>query len=118
MNDSTGIDGTGASFRGLLQLLASPVDQRQYAEDVPIADVPAELVCMRFDDIYHPNAGFFRDPFSDEEQAILTRFNAFYDTEVKGYPSTHEIAVLQASESWRVVTAASADTLSALGWTD
>jgi len=33
----------------VLQILASPFEQLEYQQDVQIADVPAELLCMWFD---------------------------------------------------------------------
>jgi hypothetical protein len=49
-----------------LRLLASPSEQRKYKEDVPIADVPGELICG-FDDFYHPKNKEFLDSFTENE---------------------------------------------------
>jgi hypothetical protein len=52
---------------GLMRMLASKNEQLAYERDVPIANVPAELVCMWFDDFYHPEAGLFLEAFSPAE---------------------------------------------------
>jgi hypothetical protein len=38
-----------------IDLLAHPSKQFEYEKNVPIADVPAELVCGFCDDLYSPN---------------------------------------------------------------
>ena len=39
-----------------IELLSLPSEQLEYERDVPIADVPAELVCGFCDDLYHPKS--------------------------------------------------------------
>jgi hypothetical protein len=68
---------------GLLDLLGSTDAQLEYQKKVPIADVPSELICMWFDDLYHPETDLHRQSFSPEEQLILADFNAFYDMRVE-----------------------------------
>ncbi|MCP3998750.1 MAG: hypothetical protein GY722_27315 [bacterium] len=92
------------SIRDLLELITSPEQQREYERDVPIADVPAELVCMWFDDLYHPDHEGFRCCFSDQELSALARFNIFYDQRIEALPdSSAGLAALQASPAWQEV---------------
>jgi len=62
----------------LLRLLSSEQEQLDYEANVPVADVPAELVCMWFDDQYHPDDAFFRSCFHPGELAALAGFHSFY----------------------------------------
>ena len=50
-----------------LRLLASPDAQVEYQRKVPIADVPAELICQWFDDSFWPDETRLRALFSDAE---------------------------------------------------
>jgi hypothetical protein len=111
-------------LRELLELLADPEAQRRYEVNVPIADVPGELVCMWFDDLYHPDTSCphfpdsicFAGCFSNEERSILARFNSVYDREKRKYPEDCDVSELQASEAWRTVTEAATTALTELGW--
>lgn len=62
----------------LLELISDPIAQRSYEFDVSIADVPAELVSMWFDDLYHPKMPWFSEAFSDHELTKLASFHNFY----------------------------------------
>jgi hypothetical protein len=59
----------------LLQPLASEELQLVYERTVPIADVPAELLCKWFDDLYYPG---IESQFEPGEAEALSRFNVFY----------------------------------------
>jgi len=50
-----------------INLLAHPSKQLQYEKDVPIANVPAELVCGFCDDLYHPKSEGMLAAFTVEE---------------------------------------------------
>ena len=65
----------------LLKLTSSFDEQIKYEKSVPIADVPAELICMWFDDFYHLTEDFKKD-FSIDELDALSKFNSFYDEKV------------------------------------
>jgi hypothetical protein len=54
-----------------IKLLAHPSEQLEYEKKVPIADVPAELVCGYCDDLYHPKSPDFINAFSEEELKSL-----------------------------------------------
>lgn len=50
---------------------ASPSDQLKYERDVPVANVPAELICGFVDDLYHPKSELFLDAFTEQELKSL-----------------------------------------------
>lgn len=50
-----------------IELLSSPSKQREYEKSVPIANVPAELICGYCDDLYHPQSERMLSQFSTEE---------------------------------------------------
>mgnify|MGYP003621848225 FL=1 len=63
----------------ILELIASYQAQRDYEKNVAIANVPAELVCMWFDDFYHLTPAF-KAEFTEKELNALSCFNEFYDS--------------------------------------
>ena len=48
-----------------IELLSMPSKQLEYENNVPFANVPAELICGFCDDLYHPKS-----------EQMLSRFNA------------------------------------------
>ena len=46
-----------------IELLSSPSAQLKYERDVPMANVPAALICGFVDDLYHPKSKLFVTPF-------------------------------------------------------
>jgi len=42
-----------------IELLSLPSKQLEYEKNVPIANVPAELICGFCDDLYHPKSKEF-----------------------------------------------------------
>jgi hypothetical protein len=97
-------------IRDLLALLADPERQRAYERKVPIAHVPAELVCMWFDDLYHPDDAAFVRAFSTPELAALEEFNwAYRSVADELEPLAASVGELHAHSAWgRVSPAASA----------
>jgi len=98
----------GSMERGLresivetLKIIASKRAQIEYEKNVPIADVHAELVCMWFDDLYHPKADLFLKSFSEEERAVLAKFNAFYEARLDSLPKT--LKELHRTSEWNEV---------------
>ncbi len=63
---------------GLLRLLSSEAEQLAYQQVVPYVNVPEELLCMWFNDLYHPEDPFFRSCFTQPELNAMARFNQFY----------------------------------------
>ena len=71
-----------------LQLIADIEAQKSYEANVPIADVPAELVNQWFDDFYHPDSDWYKEPFTNNELDVLGEFHAFYDARVSSLPDS------------------------------
>ncbi len=98
----------------LLELLSSLENQLEYQENVPIADVPSELVCMWFDDFYHLTEDF-KQAFSASELEVLASFNKFYEFNSKKLPSPEEgLKALQSNESWLEIAKRAKATLNIL----
>lgn len=104
-------------YRELLVLLSDSDAQLAYEVNVPIANVPAELVCMWFDDLYLPDSVLFRDSFSPEEAVVLAEFNSTYDAYEDKLPMDEGVVALHASSEWATVMAAATAALDSLGWT-
>lgn len=84
--------------------LASPAAQLQYEHDVPIADVPAELVCFGTD-FYNPKYKPFVDAFTNDELRSLAELygRVCIASEVINKKSCHSVAELQKIKEWRSV---------------
>lgn len=100
---------------GLLRTLASKDEQLSYEFDVPVANVPAELVCQWFDDLYHPEGNLFLEAFSAAERERLARFHTFYKERVKDLPDT--LAEMHQTAAWLEVMGEAQQVLLDLGWT-
>lgn len=85
----------------LLRTIAHRERQLEYQRNVPIANVAAELVCEWFDDLYHPEAIFFQNLFTESERARLAKFNEFYGGRVDELPDT--LDEMHASRSWHEI---------------
>ena len=83
-----------------LELLSALDQQMEYEKNVSIADVPAELVCIWFDDLYHPDTDLFRQSFTEEEAGILREFNNFYAARKNSLPHAHDVNELHQSAVW------------------
>jgi hypothetical protein len=87
----------------LLQLFASEEQQLAYERDVPHVDITNELVCMWFDDQYHPGRGFDQF-FSPDELAALDEFDRFYTERVDRLPESQgTVRIWLACPIWREV---------------
>jgi hypothetical protein len=87
----------------LLQLLASEEQQLAYERDVPHVDITAELVCMWFNDQYHPSRGF-DTVFSPDDLAALAEFHHFYDERVDRLPESQgTVRTWLACPLWREI---------------
>jgi len=99
----------------LLQLLASEERQLAYERDVPHVDITAELVCMWFNDTYHPGDKFFASCFSEGEQAALAQFHTFYQERSHRLPESRgTVHTWLASPAWREIMAEASKTLEKL----
>ena len=104
--------GLRESIVDTLKIIASKRAQIEYEKNVPIANVPAELACMWFDDLYHPKAYLFLESFSEEERAVLAKFNAFYEARLDSLPKT--LKELHKSSEWNEVCEKANEVLSEL----
>jgi len=66
-----------------IELLSNPSDQVQYEKDVPIPNVPAELICVFCDDLYHPKSDALQSQFTQEELEGLERLFRVLDEAAK-----------------------------------
>jgi hypothetical protein len=99
---------------GLVRTLASKDEQLAYERDVPIANVPAELACMWFDDLYQPDGDLFLEAFTPTERDRLARFHTFYDARIEQLPDT--LAELHRDAAWLEVMGEAQRVLEDLGW--
>jgi hypothetical protein len=101
-------DSLRRGVRELLALLASEEQQLNYERQVPIADVPAELLCMWFNDNYHPGSGWSSE-FTSGELEALAHFNAVYESLAQRLPrSQGTVRTWLADPSWRKIMNAAA----------
>jgi hypothetical protein len=104
-----------AGIIGLLEIIASKDKQLTYEADVPVADVPAELLCLWFNSLYHPEASGFRSCFKQSELETLAVFNKFYAEKEKLLPQEYTgIGTWLQTEEWREVMKAAEKTLETL----
>lgn len=89
-------------YMEVLRLLADPEAQLRYERDAPIADVPAELVCMWFDDL---NADEPSGALSPAHASRIKAFSVFYELRVDDLPTGSGVAVLQESTKWQEIMA-------------
>ena len=96
----------------LLQLLASEEEQLTYERNVPHVDITAELVCMWFDDTYHPDDAFFASCFSPDELAALAESHLFYDQRNDRLPeSKGTVRTWLSNQSWLEIMGKAQETL-------
>jgi hypothetical protein len=88
------------SILGLLHILSSAQEQLEYEENVP-GVVPTELICMWFDDLYHPASGIMQG-FTPEESIALTEFDRYYSTHKDRLPNANgTIMTWLADHTWQ-----------------
>lgn len=87
--------------------LASPSDQMQYERDVPIADVPAELICGFVDYLYRPKWQPFLDAFTVQELKSLAELYGRLCIASDAFTKydCHSVADIQKLAEWRAVMA-------------
>lgn len=101
-------------IKDAFEMLASRAEQARYAQNVPIADVPSELVCMWFDHMYHPESWQHKEAFSAEEQKILAAFDAFYRARSNYLPDT--LTAMHADIQWNEIVGEARRTLDSIKW--
>jgi len=85
------------------ELASSRGEQLCYEHDVPIADVPAELICMWSDQVPYenPDGHFVAPAFSVEEQAALCKFHIVWQRIVQDIPDRFgSLSEFQATPHW------------------
>lgn len=85
----------------MIELLSLPSKQMEYEKNVPIAEVPAELICGFCDDLYHPRSESFIAEFSEDELKAMTHLYGLLSEAAK--VSAHSVTELQESRKWRSV---------------
>ena len=90
-----------------IALLASASEQLRYERDVPIADVPSELVCGFTDDLFHPKSRSFLDAFTEQEMKSLAEIYGMLciASKVIEQQNCHRVTELQKISEWRSVMA-------------
>lgn len=63
-----------------LELLSSEEAAFEYQQQVPIANVPAELFCWWFDNAYMPSSSVFCGAFTQQELRDLAAFNNVFES--------------------------------------
>ena len=86
-----------------IDLLAHPSKQLQYEKNVPIADVPAELICGFCDDLYHPKSEQMLSQFTEEELKGLAHLYGVL-SEAAHIEAQSVIEVIK-HPKWKAVTA-------------
>ena len=75
----------------------------EYERDVPHVDITKELVCMWFDDLYHPGRAFDH-LFSPAELSALDEFSRFYEDRLSHLPESQgTVRTWLGSPVWREV---------------
>lgn len=100
----------------VLRTIASPEEQAKYNANVPIANVPDELIAQWFDDFFHPDIKDFVEMFSDEEWRVLEEFHKFFLKRLPKIPRSFED--MQCNNHWIEVIRKANWTINELGWND
>jgi len=93
-------------------MLASPHAQLRYEQQVPVANIPSELLCGWFDDFYHPGTPEFQQAFSRNELSVLARFSSLLHKNSRALPQfAHELVK---EPGWQLVMQRARETLDIL----
>lgn len=87
----------------LLELLASKEKQLEYQKNVPYVNVRDELVCMWFDDLYHPEDAYFQGCFRLTELTALKHFDTRYRALKKCLPDKDDVSTWHTSPVWQEI---------------
>ncbi len=89
-----------------IDLLANLDSQIKYEEEVGIVHIPSELVCVWFDDLYHPETELFNESLKKSEKSVLADFNTRFDELLKKtdkHVLSETIEDLQKDKYWQSV---------------
>ena len=100
----------------VIRTISDSAAQIKCEADVPIANVPAELVCWWFDDFYHPESELHRSSFSKLEREVLADFHEFYDARVDKLPLNDGVETLLKTSEWQEIQSCAKSVLDDLGW--
>ena len=104
--------GRREQIKELLQLFASEEEQLAYEKNVPHVDITVEMVCMWFDDQYHPKLRHFDNCFNKNELTALGVFNTFYDSNVSKLPESNgTVKTWLANPVWQEIMQKAKETL-------
>lgn len=95
----------------VLRLIADSEAQTEYEKNVPIANVPAELICMWFDDLA---AQKLDDRLSPDDRKAIESFSAFFEARLDQLADSEGIRSLQSSPAWVEITREARSTLTRL----
>ena len=101
-------DNIRSGILRLLDLIGDPAAQERYERDVPMANVPAELVSMWFDDQCPSASSSFRAAFTAAELQLLAEFHQFYDSRTRSLPSSRRVRDLHRCRAWTEIMAMAA----------
>lgn len=83
----------------IIDLLSDYDQQVEYARTVGDNIAITEMICMWFDDNYHPDSDNFIKTFSENELMKLKEFNDYYDSIVNKIPD-QDIKTLHIDQKW------------------
>ena len=86
-----------------IELLSLPSKQLEYEKNVPIANVPAELICGFCDDLYHPKCEQMLSAFTSEELKGLAHLYGVLCEAASIEAAT--VSELLKHDKWRAVVA-------------
>ena len=103
-----------------IKLLSRASLQAQYERSVPIADVPAELICGFCDDLFHPKDSGFLDAFNEDEIKDLAVLHGLLHLASRKIDECRPLGVkdLQKLPEWRSVMMFAKELEERLGDTD
>lgn len=96
----------------VLDLWSSQEEQLEYQENVPIAQVSAELFCQWADDSYHPESRQFKMAFDEKEREILAEFDkTFNSISEKTLNDLPDINDFVKTTEWKIINRAAIETV-------
>ncbi len=108
------MDAYKANVINTVRLIADIDAQLEYEKNVPIANVPNELICQWFDDFYLSEFEWFKNKFTKKEWLVLEEFNDYYKKRLDNIPDTLE--KMHKSYSWKEVVGKAQWVLEMLNW--
>lgn len=112
INDIELVNRIRQNVLNVLSLWSSKEEQLEYQENVPIAQVSAELFCQWADDSYHPESRQFKMAFNEKEREILADFDKTFNCiSEKTSNNLPDIAKFVKTTEWKIVNQAAIDTI-------